>query len=109
MGVYPNYVPGHTEYTNTSWKQVNVQPASAISTPATMPELTVAGWVNDIQTVNVDGVTTDNAVFVSPAPASVADYNAAGVVCTAQNNGTLTFTCTTTPSNAITVNVLIMG
>ena len=109
MVVYPHYTPEHAEYTNTSWEQINVQPASAISTPATMPELTVAGWVNNIQTVNVDGVTTDNAVFVSPAPASVADYNAAGVVCTAQNNGTLTFTCTTTPSNAITVNVLIMG
>ena len=119
-----------------SWTQVNVQPAPVIpdplpsqtgnagkflttngtaaswaditSTPSTMPTLAVADWSNNTQTVNVTGVTATNTVFVSPAPASAADYASAGIVCTAQGAGTLTFTCTTVPSNAITVNVVCL-
>lgn len=79
-----------------------------INTPSTMPTLAVADWSNNTQTVNVTGVTATNTVFVSPAPASAADYASAGIVCTAQGAGTLTFTCTTTPTNAITVNVVCL-
>lgn len=79
------------------------------SSPATMPELTVAGWSNNTQTVTVTGVTATNTVFVSPAPASASDYASAGIICTAQGTDSLTFTCTTVPTNAITVNVVIMG
>lgn len=82
---------------------------NVVTTPSTMPELTVAGWSNNTQTVTVTGVTATNTVFVSPAPASAADYAAAGIVCTAQAADSLTFTCTTVPTNAITVNVVIMG
>lgn len=82
---------------------------NAVSKPATMPELTVAGWSNNTQTVTVTGVTATNTVFVSPAPASAADYASAGIICTAQGTDSLTFTCTTVPTNAITVNVVIMG
>lgn len=77
------------------------------TTPLTMPELTVAGWSSNTQTVTVTGVTATNTVFVSPAPESAADYAAAGIVCTAQAVDSLTFTCTTVPTNAITVNVVI--
>lgn len=82
---------------------------NAATAPATMPELTVAGWSNNTQSVTVTGVTASNIVFVAPAPASAADYAAAGIVCTAQGTDSLTFSCTTVPSNAITVNVIIMG
>lgn len=82
---------------------------NAVSKPSTMPELTVAGWSNNTQTVTVTGVTATNTVFVSPAPASASDYASAGIVCTAQGTDSLTFTCTTVPTNAITVNVVIMG
>ena len=117
-----------------SWTQVNVQPqpadpiptqsgnagkflttngttvswADITSTPSTMPTLAVADWSNNTQTVNVTGVTATNTVFVSPAPASATDYASAGIVCTAQGNGTLSFSCTTVPSNAITVNVVCL-
>lgn len=82
--------------------------ASAPVVPATMPELTVAGWSSNTQTVNVTGVTASNVVFVSPAPASAADYAAAGILCTAQSTNSLTFSCQTVPTNAITVNVVIL-
>jgi hypothetical protein len=81
---------------------------AVVNTPSTMPTLAVADWSNNTQTVNVTGVTATNTVFVSPAPASAADYASAGIVCTAQGAGTLTFTCTTTPTNAITVNVVCL-
>ena len=81
---------------------------NVVSTPSTMPTLAVADWSNNTQTVNVTGVTATNTVFVSPAPASAADYASAGIICTAQGAGTLTFTCTTTPTNAITVNVVCL-
>lgn len=81
---------------------------NVVSTPSTMPTLAVADWSSNTQTVNVTGVTATNTVFVSPAPASMSDYASAGITCTAQGAGTLTFTCTTVPTNAITVNVVIL-
>lgn len=80
---------------------------ATINIPSTMPELTVAGWSNNTQTVTVTGVTATNTVFVSPAPASASDYASAGIICTAQSTDSLTFTCVTVPANAITVNVVI--
>ena len=71
--------------------------------------LTVNGWSNNSQTASATGVTASNDVIVSPAPASAADWAAAGIVCTAQGAGTLTFTCTTVPTSALTANVLILG
>lgn len=70
--------------------------------------LAVNDWSSNTQTVNVTGVTASNNVIVAAAPASQADYTSAGILCTAQGAGTLTFTCTTVPSSAITVNVLII-
>ena len=71
--------------------------------------LTVANWSNNSQTVSVTGVTASNNVIVSPAPASIDAYVAAGIKCTAQGTNSLTFTCTTTPTVAISVNVLVMS
>jgi hypothetical protein len=82
---------------------------NVVTTPSTAPVLAVADWSSNTQTITVTGVTATNTVFVAPAPASAADYAAAGILCTAQGSGTLTFTCTTVPSNAITVNVVILG
>lgn len=82
---------------------------AVMNMPSTMPELTVAGWSNNTQTVTVMGVTATNTVFVSPAPASASDYASAGIICTAQGTDSLTFMCQTTPTNNLTVNVVILG
>lgn len=71
--------------------------------------LAAASWADDAQTVSVTGVTATNTVFVAPAPASASDYATGGVLCTTQATGSLTFTCTTTPTNDITVNIVIFG
>ncbi len=103
---YVNYTPEHQEVQNQSWDLVNVQPT--YTAPSTMPTLVVADWNNSTQTVNVTGVTATNAVIISPAPASAAEYASCGVLCTAQGSGTLTFTCQSTPTNDLTVNVIIL-
>ena len=102
-----------TAVTTYAWTRIDVQPqptaqdiGATVKTDRTAT-LTVADWSNKVQTVSVVGVTAANTIFVAPAPASAADYAAAGIVCTAQAAGTLTFECTTTPSSAITVNVVI--
>lgn len=73
---------------------------------ATLP---TSGWSSDSITVNVTGVTASNNVIVAPAPASISAWAAAGVYCSAQGAGTLTFTRTSANTAAITVNVLILS
>lgn len=71
--------------------------------------LAVASWADNAQTVSAAGVTASNTVIVAPAPASQEAYAAAGVKCTAQAAGTLTFICEEAPEAALTVNVVILG
>ena len=75
---------------------------------STMVTLTTAGWSNSSQTVSVTGITASSDIIVSPANASRDDYIDAGIWCSAQGNGSLTFTCESDPSVDITVNVLII-
>ena len=74
--------------------------------------LTAAGWSNKKQTVAVADVTADEAathVIVAPDPAAenYSAYNKAGVRCSAQGAGTLTFECEKVPSAALVVNVRV--
>jgi len=70
--------------------------------------LEAAEWSNDEQTVSVTGVKADSTVFVSPCPAAQDDYTAAGIKCTAQGEGTLTFSCASIPGDDISVNIVIL-
>ncbi len=70
--------------------------------------LTVAGWSSKKQTISVTSVSASNCVIVAPAPDSLEAYVAAGVRCTAQASGRLTFTCQSVPTAALTVNVAIL-
>lgn len=70
--------------------------------------LTAAGWSSNTQTVNVTGMTATGVVMVSPDPTDQADYTSAGIICSAQAAGTLTFTCDTVPSGDIDVNVVML-
>ena len=88
-----------TDGTTTSWVNIG-------STPSTMPTLLAANWSSNTQTVSVTGVTATNVVMVAPAPVNATEYAQCGILCTAQAAGTLTFTCTSVPTNDITVNVV---
>lgn len=73
--------------------------------------LSASGWSGTtlMQTVSAAGVTANNTVFIAPAVASYENYTAAGIVCTAQGAGTLTFKCKTLPDSSISVNIAILG
>lgn len=70
--------------------------------------LAVADWVSDAQNVTITGITGKN-VMIGPAPASTDDYIAGGIRITAQSGDVLTFTAATTPTNAITVDYVVIG
>ena len=94
--------------TSVNWQTwaVTLSIPSITSTTAT---LTVGWWSSSTQTVNVTGVTATNQVIVCPDPSDLDDYAEKGIYCLGQGSGTLTFTCDTTPTASITVNVLIMN
>lgn len=69
--------------------------------------LAVADWVSDAQNVTISGITGKN-VLIGPAPASTDDYIAGGIRITAQSGDVLTFTAATTPTNAITVDYVVI-
>lgn len=83
-------------------------PTGRLTKVNTTGTLAVADWSSNTQTISVTGVTATSVVFVSPDPLSASDYASAGILCSAQNAGTLTFTCDTTPTNAITVNIVCL-
>lgn len=93
---------GITSANITAWNGKSTVSSVSVS-------LTVANWSSNSQTVSVTGVTASNNVVVSPAPSSIDNYVASGIKCTAQASNSLTFTCTTTPTSAISVNVLILS
>lgn len=79
-----------------------------VSLSAVSVTLPAAGWVENNQTVSVAGVTAANQVVVTPTPSSHERYAEGMVRCSAQSDGELTFTCSETPTEALSVNVLIL-
>ena len=73
--------------------------------------LTSSGWNANAktQTVSVSGVTATANCVITAAPDSYMAYAKAGVRCTAQGAGTLTFACETVPTANVAANVLIVG
>lgn len=80
----------------------NLKPQTVTST------ITVANWNSSTLqcTKTVNGIASDSTVQVSPAPSSIDVAAAAGVYCSAQGTGSLTFTCKKIPTANITMNVM---
>ena len=101
-------VPTVVQSTGSSTSDVMSQNAvtDAISNKILAQQITVT---TSLGTVNCTGVTTTNNVIISPDPSSFDVYTTAGVYCSAQGNGILTFTSSKTPIANMTVNVLIIN
>lgn len=80
-----------------------VNNVSYITEPVNIPS---SAWNGTTATVSSAAATASNDVIVSPAPSSIAAWAAAGVYCSAQGNNTLTFSCSTAPTDALTANVM---
>lgn len=63
-----------------------------------------ANWTN----ITATGVKSNNTVIVTPAPASFNAWVAAGVYCSAQGNGKLSFKSSALTTAALTANVVIL-
>lgn len=71
--------------------------------------LTIEGWADNTQTVEVSGVTADNSVIVGADPANHIEYVDANIRCTAQGENALTFVCDDVPAVSINANVMILN
>lgn len=85
---------------------------TTLKTKAHKVSLTVAGWDSSTkqQTVSVGDVVADETaqlILPMPAAASMTAYNDAGIQCTAQAAGKLTFQCETVPTASIDVYVTV--
>ena len=69
--------------------------------------IAIADWNGGTTcTKTISGLTATSVVWVAPDNASQSDYLTAGVYASAQTTDTITFTATTTPTSALTVNVI---
>lgn len=96
---------GGTGATTAAEARTNLGAVSMTSLTVT---LSASSWSSNEQTVSVVGVTSSSTAIVTPAPASHTAYAEAGIYCSAQATDSLTFTCDDTPSEDLTVNVVIL-
>ena len=88
---------------------------NAVAQESTKPKsvsvtLSASGWASNAQTVTVNGVLADETkqlIQPMPAIASQDAYISAGIICSGQAADSLTFTCTTVPTENITIYVVI--
>lgn len=69
--------------------------------------IATSDWSSNTATKYVDGVLADSNVIVSYAPTSQGVWEANGVYAYDQADGTITFKCASTPSSAVTANILL--
>ena len=93
---------------NYGWVRIDVQPLPEVIKVNTTVTLAAADWSSNTQTVSVTGMTPDGVVLVSPDPTDQSAYTSAGILCTMQGVGMLTFTCDTVPSADIVVTVVML-
>lgn len=73
--------------------------------------LSANAWSGNSQTINLANVATNSLVTVAPVPTAQnrTAYPEAGVYCSAQGAGTLTFVCEDVPSVNLNVNIQIIN
>lgn len=109
-GTYTNDGPQTVlaESTTIKWVYFELRTAKFSTVSAT---LLASGWASNTQTISVTGVLASSTVVASPAPvrATVEAYSDAEILCIGQANGTLTFSCTETPSADIGLSIVVMN
>lgn len=107
-----SFTPGTTGLTadnvQDAIEEVNEKiPAKPIYRTVTLP---ASGWSSNTQTVTVTGVLADEtAQLIQPMPAIASQnaYISAGVICSGQATNSLTFTCSTVPTDDITLYIVL--
>ena len=107
-----SFTPGTTGLTadnvQDAIEEVNEKiPSAPKSVTVTLP---ASAWSSNTQTVTVSGVLADeSAQLIQPMPAIASQnaYISAGVICSGQAANQLTFTCSTTPTEDISLYVVL--
>lgn len=63
------------------------------------------GWVENAQTITVEGMTSSALIFSNPSRDSLDEYGSCEVKLTSQGTDSLGFVCTDVPSSNLTVNI----
>lgn len=75
----------------------------------TMKTIPVSSWSNNTATINILGVNSSSIVIATYHPSSKLVYTDADIYCSGQATNQLTFTCSTTPTQSVLVNILIIN
>lgn len=73
---------------------------------STTVTIATADWSSNTVSVTVSGLTATSVVWVAPDNASQSTYTTAGVYANSQSADTLVFNCVTTPTSALTINIV---
>ena len=65
-------------------------------------------WVNKAQSIPAAGITAQSGVFVSPAPADLNAYAAAGIRATELLEGSIAFAADSLPAGDIDVQIIFL-
>ena len=71
--------------------------------------IATSNWSSNTATISCSIVTASNTLIIAPAPTSYSNWGAFKVRATAQTAGKITFKCDTTPTAALSVNVVAIG
>ena len=71
--------------------------------------LSASNWVDNSQTVTVEGIYSESSLFSSPTEASKTAYENSLVQASQIGLNTVTFTCVTTPTTDVQVELLILN
>ncbi len=97
-----------TNITDYTWIQLGGESSNSKGTFKKVASvLDMDQWENGIYTLEVDGVTADNVVIVSPSPIYMRIWAENGVYCSGQYENHLRFYADTTPEKNLYVNILI--
>lgn len=69
--------------------------------------ISASEWANNTVTKTVTDVTSTSLLIVAPDVASISAYTTADIKATAQGTDSVTFTCATTPTGDITINIAV--
>ena len=111
----PGYTPqkGVDYWTEEDKAEIESSVIEELSKTKTAASVTLSaeGWADKCQTVNLNSVTADSIVIVSPAPAeeNFKAYADCEVRCASQSEGALTFVCEEVPDIALAVNAAVFN
>ena len=74
----------------------------------TVVTLSPGSWSNKSIVASVDGATASNIIIVAPDPSYQSVYLTSNIRATAQETNSVTFSCDTTPTDDVLVNVVVL-